>query len=241
MKKFMLLLALILIASLCFAQYDNDEGEEEFVQPKIEKFDLELSFGMPIHWTNAPNDHQFWQTGIFDTDKTVTSNTAFGLSMIFNFTRKIGLTLDVDFFFGSDVMGNSPTDSYSNTLLGANALLGPVIYLYSGIFLRIPLAFGVHFYYWGAEHWLPTEIKSGYAWFKIRDLQLGPGLYLGIQFHFNNNMYIFSRTNVNVDIFRRHEVWYQDSTGAAEKKAETEFFKSISWSVKPAIGLGIKF
>ncbi|MCL1813725.1 MAG: hypothetical protein FWG29_09420, partial [Treponema sp.] len=165
-------------------------------------------------------------------------------SMIFNFTRKIGLTLDADFFFGSDVMGNSPTDSYSNSLLGANVLLGPVIYLYSGQFLRIPLAFGVHAYYWSAEHWIPvafTGIGTPGGWFKVRDLQFGPGISLGIQFHFTNTLYIFSRTNVNIDIFRWHTASWYDGYNDKDSVSETEFFKSVSWSVKPAIGLGIKF
>ena len=236
MKKLVLLMALILAAGLCFAQ---DDGEEAAAQPKPETFDLEITIGVPIHWTNSPTPHNFITTQ-YDEDKTVTANTAIGVALLFNFGRKIGFTLDFDFFFGSDVMGHSPTDSYSNTLFGVNALLGPVIYLYNGNFLRIPLALGVHVYYWSSDAWVNDNwlIGTPGAWHKTRDLQLGPGFYLGIQFHFNDHIYIFSRTNVALDLFRWHQLVLSDGSGVG-KESEVEF--AIGWQVKPTIGIGVKF
>ena len=230
MKKLILVAAMIMIAGLCFAQ---NEGTE---QEKPEFFDLEVTIGVPIHWTNSPTPHNF-VTQQFDEDKTVTANTAIGVALLFNFTKKIGLTLDTDFFFGSDVMGHSPTDSASNTLFGTNALLGVVLYLYNGSFLRIPLAIGAHVYYWSSDQWTPYLNTTG-AWLKTRDLQMGPGIYLGIQFHFNNSIYIFSRTNVAIDLFRWHQI--KAGTGAAvDTHSDMEF--SVSWMVKPTIGIGVKF
>ena len=237
MKKLFLLAALILIAGLCFAQ-EADESEQE----KPEIFDLEVTIGVPIHWTNSPTPHDFWGANIYDSDKTVTADTAIGVALLFNFGRKIGFTLDYDFFFGADVMGHSPTDSFTHQLFGMNALLGPVIYLYNGSFLRIPLAIGLHMYYWSSDTWfaenfLGTGVADGH-WIKTRDLQLGPGIYLGIQFHFNNNLYIFSRTNIALDLFRWHQVVGNNSL-VDFKESEVEF--AIGWVVKPAIGVGIKF
>ena len=221
MKKLVLLAALILIAGFCFAQ--DDAAAED----KPERLDLEVTIGFPIHWTNSPTPH----VGS-NVDKTVTADTSIGLSLIFNFSKKFGFTVDTDFFFGGQLMGISSTDSGYNSLFGANLLLGPVIYLYNGSFLRIPLALGVHMYYWSSDFWLPMGGAAG-AWYKTRDLQFGPGAYLGIQFHFNDSLYIFSRTNVAIDVAR----WHQEKG----VNSDSEFEIAFSWIVKPAIGIGVKF
>ena len=260
MKKLFLLMALLLVAGLCFAQYSE---EENVLEEKKEKFDIELNIGIPVHWTNSPTPHEHWKSvfvdptqmatiGVydFDEDKTVTASTSIGVSLLFNFGKKMGFTLDYDVFFGSDVMGHSPTDSYSHTLLGMNALFGPVIYLYNGSFLRIPLALGLHAYYWASDTWLPPLYAIGTVaeglWLKTRDFQLGPGLYLGIQFHFSNSLYIFSRTNVAFDFWRWHQIiaTYNDAAiGAGINAMAKESWTEVmgAWSVKPAIGVGIKF
>ena len=236
MKKLLLVAALILVVGFCFAQ---DADDDTPAKDKPELFDLEVTAGVPIHWTNGLATHGFFGTD--DEDKTVTANTAIGVALLFNFGRKIGFTLDTDFFFGSDVMGHPTPESFSSTLFGINALLGPVIYLYNGSFLRIPLAMGLHVYYWSSDHWASDGVGAGMndAWAKMRDLQMGPGLYIGIQFHFNNNIYIFSRTTVAVDLFRWHQIWYNDGAGNVSKDTDTEF--TVAWHVKPALGLGIKF
>ena len=231
MKKLFLLAALILIAGLCFAQ----NGEAAAEQEKPELFDLEITIGVPVHWTNSPITHGFYSSAD-DTDKVVTANTAIGVALLFNFGRKIGFTLDTDFFFGSDVMGHTNPYSSSSTLFGANVLLGPVIYLYNGSFLRIPLALGVHMSYWSSDAWVQIGTPAT-GWIKTRDLQFGPGAYIGIQFHFNNNLYIFSRTNVAVDIIR----WHGIMTSTGNFGHENGFELAIAWQVKPAIGVGIKF
>jgi hypothetical protein len=250
MKKLYLLLALLLIGGLCFAQ-DSGDGEE--VEQKRDKLDLEITIGVPIHWTNSPGPHGHWDevanaispvaTVIGDEDKTVTANTAIGVSLLFNFGKKMGFLVDWDFSFGSTVMGHSSTDSYANSLFGSNILLGPVLYLYNGSFLRIPLAIGVHGYYWSSDSWLPEVFASGGAgWIKLKDFQAGPGLYLGIQFHFSDSLYIFSRTNVAFDIFRWHQIMVSyDNAGTNDTYDSSWIEWATSWSVKPTIGIGIKF
>ena len=226
MKKILILAVLILAAALCFAQ---DEGADTAQETTLEKLDLEISAGFPVHWTNITAKHN-------DLDeREVTANTAIGLALLFNFSKKLGLTLDTDFFYGGEVGGYSTTDSQSATLFGANGLLGAVIYLYNGSFLRIPLALGAHVYYYSSDLWLRRGLMIATGdWYKTRDFQVGPGAYLGVQFHFNDSLYIFSRTNVAVDIFR----WHQTISDAG-KTSETEFV--LAWEVKPSIGLGIKF
>ena len=248
MKKLVLILAvLILAAGICFAQEEDQAPPKD----KPEFFDLEISVGVPVHWTNSPAPHKHWEqiftnaTGdpawMYDEDKTVTANTAIGAALMFNFSRKFGVTLDADFFYAADVMGHSPTNSYSHTIFGANALLGPVFFLYNSGFLRIPLAIGIHMYYWGTDTWMPFAGSTEGTWLKTRDLQLGPGIYLGIQFHFNNSIYIFSRTNVSLDLFRWHQVVGAYYDGAVIKYDKSWTETVIAWSVKPTLGLGIKF
>ena len=237
MKKLVLLLiAFILVGGFCFAQ--EEEGDD--AGSGREKFALELSVGVPVHWTNSPTPHKFFDA-VADMDRTVTSNTAIGLALMWPGKKKIGFTIDSDFFFGTDVMGHSPTNSYSNSLFGANMLIAPVFYFYNGTFLRIPFAVGLHMYYWSSDHWLPSDLNfqtNDGVWVKTNDFQAGLGLYLGIQFHFNNNIYIFSRTNVALDMLRWHQFKFSDGTDI-EKWGEFEF--AMGWEIKPAIGIGIKF
>jgi len=254
MKKLIVLpMVLILAAGLCFAQTNGSESE----RPAIEKFDLEINAGFPIHWTNTKHDQGFYwfNPGYTMEDKSVTANTAIGFSMNFNINRVIGLNLDTDFFYGAKIAGfSNPTSDYIS-MFGANLFTGPVFYLYNNNFLRIPLAIGIHLYYFSDDLWMPnlagydpqnptSQNNDGY-WVNRRDFQLGPGITLGIQFHFNDSIYIFSRANIVMDFFRWHQIDYiaDDGTGTgtntAQSKSEHEFV--ISWGIKPVIGIGIKF
>ncbi|MDR2702278.1 MAG: hypothetical protein LBB72_07600 [Spirochaetaceae bacterium] len=262
MKKLIVLpVVLVLVAGLCFAQVEEAPAAPPEL-PKIEKFDLEISVGYPVHWTNAVHDEEFyWFHEDYNMeDKSVTANTAIGFSMLFNFSRKVGFSLDADFFYGAKIAGFANPSSDYISLFGANALMGPVFYIYNGIFLRIPLTIGAHLYYFSDDFWMPAlggidkdnpptaavpPDTSGY-WMNRRDFQVGPGISLGVQFHFNNSIYIFSRTNVAIDVFRWHEIKfiadYDDGGTDAKKqvtKSEMEFV--ISWEVKPVIGVGVKF
>ena len=228
MKKYLLLPALlVLIAGLSFAQAEDQE--------KQEFFNLEITVGVPIRWTNSKTPHEFIDN-TDDKDKTVTANTALGIAANFNFTKRIGLALDTDFFFGTDLTGNSDPTSTANSLFGVNAFLGPVFYLVNTSLLRIPLAVGGHLYYWSSDHWSP-DIAAG-TWISTSDMQIGPGIYLGVQFHFNRNIYITSRTNVALGIYRIHKTEINDGTSLEEYKHSEV---SISWHVKPTVGVGIKF
>jgi hypothetical protein len=254
MKKFVFLAVLILAAGLCFAQ--NDGKTKAPAPPKPEKFSLEVTLGVPIHWTNSPLKHQSISLAVtptpppststtskIDTDKTVTANTAIGAALLFNYSRLVGFTVDMDFFFGSDIMGSSHTDSYTSSFFGANVFIGPIIYMYYWNFLRIPLGFGIHVNYWSSEYWTASFGNADASLVKATDLQVGPGFYLGIQFHFNNSLYIFSRTNVAIDLFRWHEFTYSGGASSSPVKEtqthDAEFI--VAWQIKPTIGVGIKF
>ena len=238
MKKFLLLAVLVLLTGFAFAQESDEEIIANPVKPEF--FDMEITIGVPIHWTSSPSPHDFAnQTDI--EDKFVTANTALGVALLFNFTRTFGLTLDSDFFFGSDVGGQSPTSSNANSLFGFNLFLGPVFYLYSGNILRIPLAIGAHLYYWSGDFWTPLSTSAAAGeWFKYTDLQIGPSIYLGLQLHFNESIYITSRTTVALDMFRWHKSVYNDATNTTvETYKHSEF--AFGWHVKPAFGVGIKY
>jgi len=234
MKKFVLLMVLILAAGFCFAQDDADEAPPARA---IEKIDLEITIGVPVHWTNSPTPHKDDYLGgsITGVDKRTTTNTAIGLALIYNVNKKWGLTIDTDFFVGTDLYGHSgnANDSNSATLFSANILMGAVFYLYNGNFLRIPLAVGVHGYVWTNDYWINGSGAD--VWHKMRDIQFGPGFSLGVQFHFNNSLYIFSRTNIAVDIVRWSQIV---KSGGSNSTLE---FKAVSWAVKPTIGIAVKF
>jgi len=266
-KLIVLLLVLMMVTGLCFAQEEDTEtsNNQDAVPaarlPTVEKFDLEISAGYPIHWTNSEHDQEFyWFNPNYSMeDSSVTANTAIGISMIFNIGRKAGFAIDADFYHGAKIaIFANPSSDYIS-MFGANVLIGPVFYLYNNALLRIPLTVGGHLYYWSDDLWMPNLVgydpehpapvpNTGGFWMNRRDLQVGPGISLGVQFHFNKSIYIFSRTSVIVDIFRWHEIRYiaDDGTGEGalgaytdQTKTETEF--SIGWEIKPVIGLGIKF
>jgi hypothetical protein len=241
-KLFVLPLIMFLIAGVCFA----DSNEQANVPPAIEKFDLEIYGGFPIHWTNAKHDQDFyWFNPAYNMeDKSVTADTALGISMTFNFTKNVGLNIDSNFFYGAKLAGFSNPSSDYISLFGADALIGPVFYLYNNDLLRIPLTVGAHLYYFSDDFWMPTSLQNTDGlWANRKDFQIGPGISLGVQFHFNDSIYIFSRTNVVLDFFRWHSLDYvaDDGSGTISEqyKSETEFV--LGWGVKPVIGLGIKF
>jgi len=267
MKKLIIFSAvLVLVTGLCFAQAEEAWAEEttqaqthEQSHPLIERFDLEISAGFPIHWNSATHDQSFyWYNPTYDMeDKTITANTSFGLAMIFNFTKKIGFNLDTDVFLSSKTAVFANPSSNNMSMFGANILMGPVFYLHNSSSLRIPLTIGGHLYYFSDDLWMPNFVgydpsnppatiqSTNGFWLNRRDLQVGPGISLGLQFHFTPSIYIFSRTSFVVDIYGWHEIKYiaDDGTGTgtyiAQTKSETSFI--TSWGVKPVLGLGIKF
>jgi len=253
-KLFVLPVILFLAAGLCFAEVTESASKI----PEIEKFDLEIYAGFPVHWTNAKHDQDFYwfNPGYTMEDKAVTANTAIGLSMTFNFAKYIGINMDTDFFYGARIAGFSNPSSDYISMFGTNIFMGPVFYLYNGNFLRIPLTVGSHFYYYSDDLWMPDLVGSVPAtppvptassgfWTNRKDFQIGPGISLGVQFHFNKNIYIFSRTHVSVDLFRWRRINYiaDDGTGSGtytdQTKTKTEF--AVSWGIKPVLGIGIKF
>ena len=263
-KLFLLPMVLLFAAGLCFAEiYESgDEVHEEEKRsvtkvPEIEKLDLEIYAGFPIHWTNAKHDQSFYWFNPNYTmeDKSVTANTAIGLSVTYNFNKNIGINLDTDFFYGAKLTGFSNPSSDYLSMFGTNIVLGAVFYPYNGNYLRIPLMLGFHFYYFSDDLWVPdligydplnpiTQSTAGF-WTNRRDFQIGPVISLGVQFHFDEKLYIFSRTNISLDFFRWHQINYiaDDGTGSntytSVTKQEAEL--AVSWGVKPVLGLGIKF
>jgi hypothetical protein len=250
MKKLFILLAIfILVAGFGFAQIMDAgaaggttaaaNGADVPALPKPEIFDLEISGAYPVHWTNGKHDDSFYGallTNNPNLDKTVTANTAIGIGLLWNFGRKVGLTIDMDFFYAAREQGFSEATSNAVSLFGANVLIGPVFFLYNSSFLRIPLTIGAHMYYYFDEIWEPL-LGSGTdgVWIQRKDFQVGPGISLGVQFHFNNNVYIFSKTTVGIDILRWHDIEVLGIVKNDEKDM------GVSWTVKPALGLGIKF
>jgi len=242
-KLFVLTMILSLAAGLCFAQANGSASNV----PEIEKLDLEIYVGFPVHWTNARHDDSFYwfNPNYIMEDKTVTANTAIGLSMTYNFTKKIGINLDTDFFYGAKMAGFSNPSSDYISMFGINLNMGAVFYLYNKNSLRIPLTVGTHLYFYSDDLWMPDLVgtappaapSSGY-WMNRYDLQLGPVVSLGIQYHFNDSIYFFSRTSVSLDLFRWHQVSYIDGT-TDQTKNDVEF--ALSWGVKPALGIGVKF
>ena len=238
MKKLVLSTALILIAGLCFAQ---DDEIVETVQKKAgTTVGLEVTLGFPIHQVHSPSPHDAFgsDTSSTNEDVTTTTATAIGMALLVDFGKRVGLALDMDFSVGSENFTSSGIDSSSNlsssqSLFGANVLFGPVIFLHKSNSLTVPLAIGVSAYYRSFNQWTPLFEGNG-TWVKTSDIQVGPGFYLGVNYHFNEIIYIFTRVNVAIDIYRLHK---------EIKKASSSDHNEVSfgWGVKPTLGAGITF
>jgi len=253
MKKTILAVILVLLAALCFAQ----EGETvaktanaETTDSKkgvAEKFNMEVSVGISVHSINNPNPHSFG--GLESVlEKVVTANTTLGFGMTFPIGKFVGLTLDADFFFGNEKVDQSAPYSSSISLFGTNVLVAPIFYLLSyHDTIRIPMAVGVHMFYWDSDVWLPTlnviadeTSGTGTGWLKNSDLQLGLGMYVGLHFYFTPKAYMISRVNISVDFLRWHKM--QLSNGEKVTREEDDKgIMSFGWGIKPTIGLGMRF
>ncbi|MCL2804743.1 MAG: hypothetical protein FWD26_02275 [Treponema sp.] len=248
-KLFFLLAVLMLVTGFIFAQEEEVvEVEVVEVEPekkrKIEWFNLEISVGFPVHWTNGLHNDEFFLFNppdpIFMEDKLVTANTSIGIALVMNFGRKMGISLDADFFFGAKLAGfSSPTSDY-NSLVGANVFFGPVFYLFNNNVLRVPLTIAGHMYYFADDLWIPELNTPTGAWANRSELQFGASIGFAVQFHFSNNIYIFSRTNVSVDFIRIHSIKWYDGTDYRDMTC-IDLFTEVHWGVKPSIGLGLKF
>jgi len=209
-------------------------------------FDFEVNIGFPVHWSNGGINNKgqslafYKDMGIEAYDKTVTANTSIGIAATFNFTPKMGVIIDADIFYGAQLTGiggiddsNEGTDTaYHTALFGFNVYLGPQFYLYNKGNLRIPLSIGPHVYFFTDDTWSSNG-------FKVTEFQLGLALGLGVQFHFDSNLYIFSRTNVAFDFFRMTTVIPR--SGTDKGKSFSNIGIGLSWLVKPSLGVGVKF
>jgi hypothetical protein len=241
MKKLLIILTMFTLAFSVFAQ----EAEQEQAQPasapakkKAKKeFDVEITAGLPVHWTNAEHD----VGGIIREDKDVVSAESLGLGLVFHFSRKVGFTFEGDLSFSQSLYGDPAHDSSHYSQVVGNFFMGPVFYLYNGNYLRVPFAVGAHLFYFGNDHWDRAGIATDFI--NVSDFQFGPAFYLGIQFHFNNNIYILARTSINYDIVRYHGVKSSDGAKALPAELDVIFVKNgfSGWGVKPVMGLGIKF
>jgi len=248
MKKIaVLLIVFVLTAGLTFAQ---EEREIEFIN-------VELGLGFPVHWSKGIHNDDFYKfndgyTNGYGEDITVSANTSFGVGITFNFTRIIGLSVDGDFFFGGKLAGfSAPTSDYIS-LFGANFFIGPTFYVYNDNKLRIPLSVGVHMYYFADDIWVPelndpsSNVLGQGAWLNRTDLQLGVVLSIGVQFHFNSGIYVFSKTQVALDFVRFHSIkgWYTTSSTPASFDYNDKMdivHLGVNWGVKPVIGIGITY
>ena len=246
-KLFILLTVVVLVTSLSFAQeYDGQEFNE---QPsdgtntggtssdgairKIEKYNAEINIGFPVHWTNGFHDPA--------EDRTITAYSSIGIGIIFNFTERAGLIIEGDISYGAELFGAStiPTSDYIS-LFGTNLFIGPLFYLYNDNIFRVPLAIGVHIYYFSDNLWIPKLDGSGGSWISRNDTQFGFGFSLGFQFHFNLGIYLFSRTSVILDFLRIHSSDGFDGTTVVPAESCFDVFP-LSWFIKPAAGIGIRF
>ena len=253
MKKLLVLLAaLLLVAGVAFAQ------EEELVAERFnEFFAIELGMGFPFHWTN--DWHTEWWYGVENSIgpqkgeiKVLTSNVAFDIGMVFNFSRFFGLAINFDVFYGGknqNFIGDTAGYEYwrhiaYNSSFGLNAFIGPRIYLYNDRVLRIPFGFGAHLYYFVEDLSIINGVSVSDSepiegFLNITDVQLGPALTLSIQFHFNQSIYIFSGFTFSVDMFR----WHHEVGTGFDGATTADYFdpRRFHWGLKPQIGVGLKF
>lgn len=268
-KLSVLLAVLLLVSGFAIAQEEEAAEEDDFVWEyyyaededietvqarQIETWSMEVNIGFPVHWTNGIHENELPLGDItYMSDKFVTANTAIGLSVNYNISRIFGFIFDIDIFYGARLTGFSEPSSDYNSLSGMNILVGPVWYLYNNNILRIPLALGLHMYSFTDELWVPMLSPTPTPppatpppatpppgqWVRRTDFQLGLGIYLGVQFHFNNDIYLFSRTNAAVDFIRVHTL--RNNTLSPDNPEWSHSDLRVSWGIKPTIGVGMKF
>ena len=228
-------------------QPQQEEAEETEKKRAIEIFNFEIGIGFPVHWTNGRHDGEFYQVNVATPsytmeDKLVTANTAFSLATVFNFTRVFGLAIEMDFFYGTKLGGFSNPSSDHNSLFGINAFLGPLFYIFNNNVLRIPLSFGAHMYYFADDLWVSEYASGDGAWFNRKDLQFGPAIALGVQFHFNSGIYLFTKTQLAIDFIRIHKIQTDNLTDQAISLRDHQdiIINSINWGIRPSFGIGIR-
>lgn len=174
-------------------------------------------------------------------DKFVTANTAFSVATVFNFTPIIALAIELDIFYGTKLTGFSNPSSDYNSLFGMNFFIGPVFYLFNNNILRIPLSIGAHMYFFADDLWVSEYSTGDGAWFNRTDLQFGPAMALGVQYHFDNGVYLFARTQLAVDLVRIHTIQTDNLTDQAIlEKEHMDILQNVNWGVRPSFGIGIK-
>ncbi|MCL2197230.1 MAG: hypothetical protein FWB77_06400 [Treponema sp.] len=217
---------------------------EEETKRAIEILNVEISMNFPVHWSNGLHDDSFYQvineaTGAnMMEDKSVTANTSIGIGINLNITKSFGIALNMDIFYAAKIGGfSSPTSDY-NSIFGINAFFGPVFYLFNNGTFRIPLAVGAHMYYFNDDLWVPEIGLSG-AWMNRSEMQFGPAVSIGVQFHFNTGIYLFTRTQIAIDLIRIHSLdWYN---GTDYEQLNCTDIMNVNWAIKPVFGIGIKY
>lgn len=180
-------------------------------QPPKTRLELEATVNLPVHETD---------TG---PSRTVINGLAAGLALTIKFPRYMGITFEGDVAFNKVLSGEPDPGSLSSIIMSANGFLGPILYAYDGENLKVPFAAGAHYFYSSHSYWDGANITS---WEEIASHQIGFGVYLGVQYHFNERLYLLSRVTISYDIVR------YDADGIS-------FVRSLG--VKPAIGIGVKF
>jgi hypothetical protein len=242
MKRFFLLTAAVLVTGFAFAQESNGQAsgevawKDDFQQEgsaRIEEFNAEINIGVPIHWNNGLHDDA--------QDKIITAHTSIGIGIALNFTKTIGWILDADINYSSELSGISTPASDYISLFGANVFMGPLFYLFNNEIFRVPLVAGLHMYYFKDSLWIPAlGGGSGGSWISREDMQFGAGFSIGFQFHFDSGVYIFSRTSVFIDFIRIHSVDKYDGVSPHGVQSHMDM-PTLSWSIKPVAGIGIRF
>ncbi|GHT66853.1 hypothetical protein FACS1894110_11260 [Spirochaetia bacterium] len=247
----MFLFVLLLIGAFCFAQTGTAPGQAPAQRPPIpaparppvaapqntpapaapkaapkkKNLDLEISLGVPVHFTN-------------DIEKPSENNAAvaIGIGLTYNFNKWVAIGLEGDFAYAQNTSAISiDPDNKSNyySIFNANVLLGPVFYLYSDEHFKIPLAVDFHFGFNRSDF---SQIQTDRTVDPISQsvFLLGPALQIGVQYHFSKDFYILSRAMVTCDV-----VSFGANTSTGDVKTDRPEM-GITWGVKPLLGVGLR-
>ncbi|MDL2228765.1 autotransporter domain-containing protein [Treponema sp. OttesenSCG-928-L16] len=161
---------------------------------------------------------------------TKTSSLSLGISGVKYLTRSAGIGVYGNVIFPrkvtSDLSGKTmrfDSDDY-DTLIGIDALLGPVFCLYQTDNMRLPLALGFHI----------LGMRSEWAEGSSRTFSLGIGANFGAEYAFTRSWYIFGRVQLSYDFYTRSKTTLNGQEDTYSGNAGTFGFN-------PNIGVGYRF
>jgi len=212
MKKLFVLLFVLVPVLFCFA--------------KEQRGSLELGIG---HYSITETQGV---SGI--KVKTKAPSIAFNLSGVALFTDNAGIGVYGNLLlpkeFRVTAMGETIIVDRSayDFLFAMDFLVGPTLIMFKNEKFCFPLSLGFHWY----QIWANTDVS------KLSSSQIGVGANITGEYHFNSNLYVYSRFQFTFDFFSWDTIRV-NRYGSSSSKSSSGNVKTLG--IMPCIGIAFKF